>query len=133
VEEVERGSCVGMYAHKLACSSAYFDAGGTKIVSTSYDDLVRVWEVEPSTKASWLTGGPSTAEVPPTFSARHDNQTGRWVSVSLCYPLVSQPPAAFSFVHTYTHTHTYIHAGHEGPMVAQPAVPEPLHDWKHAP
>ncbi|PLW07338.1 hypothetical protein PCANC_25608 [Puccinia coronata f. sp. avenae] len=81
VEEVERGSCVGMYAHKLACSSAYFDAGGTKIVSTSYDDLVRVWEVEPSTKASWLTGGPSTAEVPPTFSARHDNQTGRWVSV----------------------------------------------------
>lgn len=35
-------SCVlAKYKHEKACTSAYFDSTGTKVVSTSYDDHVR--------------------------------------------------------------------------------------------
>lgn len=82
IGEVEKGSCVAQYAHGLACSSAYFNPAGNKILSTSYDDLVRIWEVEAGIRDSWL-GGQGNVDLTPTFQARHDNQTGRWVSVGL--------------------------------------------------
>ncbi|EFP82586.1 uncharacterized protein PGTG_08782 [Puccinia graminis f. sp. tritici CRL 75-36-700-3] len=79
--EVEKDSCLATYAHGLACSSAYFNPAGDKILSTSYDDLVRIWDFEPSARDSWLDSHPSDLDLPPSFQARHDNQTGRWVSV----------------------------------------------------
>jgi len=81
IAEVEVGSCLANYAHGLACSSAYFNPAGNKIVSTSYDDLVRIWEVEPGIRDSWLAGQLGNVDLAPAFQARHDNQTGRWVSV----------------------------------------------------
>lgn len=32
---------VARYAYEKACTSAYFDATGTRILSTSYDDTIR--------------------------------------------------------------------------------------------
>ncbi|POW19827.1 hypothetical protein PSHT_04209 [Puccinia striiformis] len=81
VEEVETGGCLGSYAHGLACSSAYFNPMGDEILSTSYDDLVRIWEIEPTKRDSWLSSPSPEIDLSPSFEARHDNQTGRWVSV----------------------------------------------------
>ncbi|POW00653.1 hypothetical protein PSHT_05583 [Puccinia striiformis] len=81
VEEVETGGCLGSYAHGLACSSAYFNPIGDKILSTSYDDLVRIWEIEPTKRDSWLSSPSPEIDLSPSIEARHDNQTGRWVSV----------------------------------------------------
>lgn len=35
------------YEHQKACSSAYFDSSGTKMISTSYDDYCRIWDIDP--------------------------------------------------------------------------------------
>ncbi|OAV88856.1 hypothetical protein PTTG_28900 [Puccinia triticina 1-1 BBBD Race 1] len=45
IGDVEQESCLASHAPGLACSSAYCSPTGDKILSTSYDDLVRVWEV----------------------------------------------------------------------------------------
>ncbi|WAR62634.1 hypothetical protein PtB15_15B221 [Puccinia triticina] len=81
IGEVESGSCLASYAHGLACSSAYFSPAGDRILSTSYDDLVRVWEIKPETRDAWLSSHPPDLDLAPAYQARHDNQTGRWVSV----------------------------------------------------
>lgn len=56
--------------HPRACQGAYFAPDGSgRIVSTSFDNTVRVWD---SSKGK---GG----EMEDTVVIKHDNQTGRWV------------------------------------------------------
>ncbi|KNE69135.1 hypothetical protein AMAG_13990 [Allomyces macrogynus ATCC 38327] len=57
------------YAHGYSCTAAYFRPNdGGAIVSTSYDDRVRIWR------------DPLTSLTSPTFSAMHNNKTGKWVT-----------------------------------------------------
>ncbi|KAJ3362125.1 hypothetical protein GGF31_001809 [Allomyces arbusculus] len=57
------------YAHGYSCTAAYFRPNdGNAIVSTSYDDRVRIWRDSLTSLAS------------PTFSAMHNNKTGKWVT-----------------------------------------------------
>ncbi len=56
--------------HPRACQGAYFAPDGSgRIVSTSFDDTVRVWDSRRG------KGG----EMEDTLIINHDNQTGRWV------------------------------------------------------
>lgn len=81
LSKVESTACLATYSHGLACSSAYFNHSGDKILSTSYDDLIRIWEFDRATRDSWISNHPSALDLKPSYQARHDNQTGRWVSV----------------------------------------------------
>ncbi|KAJ3349748.1 hypothetical protein GGF32_005299 [Allomyces javanicus] len=57
------------YSHGYSCTAAYFRPNdGNAIVSTSYDDRVRIWR------------DPLTSLASPTFSAMHNNKTGKWVT-----------------------------------------------------
>ena len=63
--------------HGLAVNSAYFSPGaGTALLTTSYDDYVRVFDV--SKLVSGETAGAS--DPPCVLAAPHGNQTGRWVT-----------------------------------------------------
>ncbi|KAH9814193.1 WD40-repeat-containing domain protein [Melampsora americana] len=73
---LESKACVVNYSHRLACSSAFFNPLGNKLLSTSYDDHLRVWDLDLSQSDTWADDG-----FEPSYKARHDNQTGRWVSV----------------------------------------------------
>ncbi|EGF99888.1 uncharacterized protein MELLADRAFT_112356 [Melampsora larici-populina 98AG31] len=73
---LESKACVVNYSHRLACSSAFFNPLGNKLLSTSYDDHLRVWDLDLSQSDTW-----AESDFEPTYKARHDNQTGRWVSV----------------------------------------------------
>ncbi|KAJ3698376.1 hypothetical protein LUZ61_002081 [Rhynchospora tenuis] len=52
-------------AHNRAVHSAYFSPTGNSIVSTSFDDTVRIWSYPQFENLSTI---------------RHNNQTGRWLS-----------------------------------------------------
>ncbi|CAH7683036.1 WD40-repeat-containing domain protein [Phakopsora pachyrhizi] len=86
VEEIERVASLSTYTHRLACSSAYFNHTGRKIVSTSYDDLIRVWDLNSETVESWEDSKPTKElselddTIDPAYYAVHDNKTGRWVT-----------------------------------------------------
>ena len=56
-------------AHGKSCQGAYFaPAGPVRVLTTSYDDTLRVW--------SGLGGGDKAQ----ALAVKHNNQTGRWVS-----------------------------------------------------
>ena len=56
--------------HPRACQGAYFAPDGSgRIVSTSFDDTIRVWE----------SRNGKAGELNDTVVIKHDNQTGRWV------------------------------------------------------
>ncbi|KAM0792212.1 hypothetical protein ACM66B_004908 [Microbotryomycetes sp. NB124-2] len=80
---------VATYPHKNACSSAYFDRTGTKILSTSYDNKLRVFEMDP-----WKLSTIQSKAFEPTCVMNHDCQVGRYVTVfkaqwSMCPTLPS--------------------------------------------
>lgn len=55
--------------HGKTCQSAYFaPAGETRLVTTSYDDMLRIWS------------GVGSAGECSALTIKHNNQTGRWVS-----------------------------------------------------
>ncbi|KZO95829.1 WD40 repeat-like protein [Calocera viscosa TUFC12733] len=71
------GLLKAQFEHKASASSAYWDPSGRKIVSTSYDDHVRVWE---------LLGDSLAREAPyqvfkPRRQISHNCQTGRWLTI----------------------------------------------------
>ncbi|KAI0082758.1 WD40 repeat-like protein [Panus rudis PR-1116 ss-1] len=77
-ETKEGKACLrGAWQHGQSVSAAYWDARGRGIVSTSYDDKLRLWDIIPQFQRS---------DAPfPTFrpikEIRHDCQTGRWVTI----------------------------------------------------
>ena len=52
--------------HKKSTQSAYWNPDGKRLLTTCYDDCVRVWN-------------PSVSSTKPEVSIRHNTQTGRWV------------------------------------------------------
>ncbi|KAG8896634.1 hypothetical protein FRB99_008791, partial [Tulasnella sp. 403] len=72
-----KGLLRGSYAHNQSVSSAYWDPSGRRIVSTSYDDHLRVWDVKP---ANLVFDAPLPIFNP--FVRRYHNcQTGKWLTI----------------------------------------------------
>ncbi|KAL5635734.1 hypothetical protein ACGC1H_004519 [Rhizoctonia solani] len=67
----------GEWAHRQSVSSAYWDISGRRIVSTSYDDTLRVWDVRPN---ALKQDGPLKS-FRPAAEIKHNCQTGRWVTI----------------------------------------------------
>ncbi|EIN07316.1 WD40 repeat-like protein [Punctularia strigosozonata HHB-11173 SS5] len=72
-----KGTLKGEWTHHKSVSSAYWDPAGRRIVSTSYDDTLRLWDISPSKLDAH---GPLSSSRPFT-QVQHNCQTGRWVSV----------------------------------------------------
>ncbi|GJN88393.1 hypothetical protein Rhopal_001359-T1 [Rhodotorula paludigena] len=77
--DVIEAAQLAQYESKYACSSAYFDPTGTRLASTSYDDRVRIWDVEPASKTPI---SPNTKkDYAPQNSIVHNCQVGRYTTV----------------------------------------------------
>ncbi|KAJ7219325.1 WD40-repeat-containing domain protein [Mycena pura] len=71
-------SCLrGEWRHDKSVSSAYWDPRGRYIVSTSYDDNLRLWDITPDKFAS-SAPFPSSR---PFGRIRHNCQTGKWLTI----------------------------------------------------
>ncbi|KAI0322216.1 WD40-repeat-containing domain protein [Amylostereum chailletii] len=65
------------FKHDKSVSSAYWDPSGRTIVSTSYDDTIRLWDVKPSS----LSKGAPFSSFKPFGRIRHNCQTGKWLTI----------------------------------------------------
>ncbi|KAJ7685238.1 WD40-repeat-containing domain protein [Mycena polygramma] len=72
-----KGCLRGEWRHDKSVSSAYWDPRGRSIVSTSYDDTLRLWDIE---HAKFESSAPFPSSRP--FSRiRHNCQTGKWLTI----------------------------------------------------
>ncbi|TFK42537.1 WD40-repeat-containing domain protein [Crucibulum laeve] len=71
-------SCLrGEFKHDKSASSAYWDPRGRQIVSTSYDDTIRLWDLDsPLFKSSG-----TFPSFKPFSRIRHNCQTGKWLTI----------------------------------------------------
>ncbi|GAA5929526.1 hypothetical protein JCM3775_002365 [Rhodotorula graminis] len=76
--DVREKALVTGFESKYACSSAYFDPTGTRLATTSYDDKIRLWEVEPKTAVQDLA---NVETFKPKQEILHNTQVGRYVTV----------------------------------------------------
>ncbi|EIW85143.1 WD40 repeat-like protein [Coniophora puteana RWD-64-598 SS2] len=72
-----QGFLRGEFGHGKSVSSAFWDPRGRSIVSTSYDDTIRLWELD-SAKLGSSTSFPSFT---PFCRIRHNCQTGKWLTI----------------------------------------------------
>ncbi|KAA1471117.1 WD40 repeat-like protein [Dentipellis sp. KUC8613] len=71
-------SCVrAEWPHGKSVSSAYWDPRGRSVVSTSYDDTIRLWDVSPKS----LARDAPFANFKPFSRIRHNCQTGKWLTI----------------------------------------------------
>ncbi|GJE95189.1 WD40 repeat domain-containing protein [Phanerochaete sordida] len=67
----------GEWRHGKSVTAGYWDPHGRRIVSTSYDDTIRIWDIKPEVMKK-------DAEFPsmrPTHQFHHNCQTGKWVTM----------------------------------------------------
>ncbi|EJD02328.1 WD40 repeat-like protein [Fomitiporia mediterranea MF3/22] len=67
---------LGEWRHNKSVSAAYWDPRGRSIVSTCYDDNLRIWDV-----GDELNRGGAFRSFKPFCNIKHDCQTGRWVTI----------------------------------------------------
>ncbi|QRW00614.1 DNA damage-binding protein CMR1 [Ceratobasidium sp. AG-Ba] len=67
----------GEWQHRQSVSSAFWDMSGRRIVSTSYDDTLRIWDIRPN---ALKADGPLKS-FRPAHEIKHNCQTGRWVTI----------------------------------------------------
>ena len=79
-------SLVGEHASRLSISHAAWSPGG-HLATSSYDDTIKIYSFPEC--STWKAG--ETAEVEPAHIVRHNNQTGRWVTI--LKPQWQQQPA----------------------------------------
>ncbi|KDQ60939.1 hypothetical protein JAAARDRAFT_173322 [Jaapia argillacea MUCL 33604] len=72
-----QGCLRGEWPHNKSVSSAYWDVRGRSIVSTSYDDTLRLWDVDPAT----LSRQSVIRTFKPFNKIRHNCQTGKWLTI----------------------------------------------------
>ncbi|GAA5983166.1 hypothetical protein JCM5350_007905 [Sporobolomyces pararoseus] len=77
------------YPFEKACSSSYFDPSGTRLLSTGYDDTLRVWDIDPYNIEQQVEQDP---EFNPTSAFAHNCQVGRFVTVLRAF-WAPQPPS----------------------------------------
>ncbi|GAA5904023.1 Cmr1p [Sporobolomyces salmoneus] len=94
--QVVEQAMVVAYPYEKACSSSYFDPSGTRLLSTGYDDLLRVWNIDPFQLEKQL-------EVDPTFEPAeiipHNCQVGRFVTVLRAFWSPLAPSIAPPHIH----------------------------------
>ncbi|KAF9520558.1 hypothetical protein BS47DRAFT_1387175 [Hydnum rufescens UP504] len=73
-----QGTILAEYEHGQSASSAYWDPSGTRIVSTSYDNKLRVWNL-----GSWPSYKNPTVrtDFSPSRQISHNCKSGKWVTV----------------------------------------------------
>ncbi|KAE9409689.1 WD40 repeat-like protein [Gymnopus androsaceus JB14] len=77
-ESKKGAACLrGEWRHDKSVSSAYWDPRGRSIVSTSYDNSIRLWDIKSSSFENSLPF-PSSR---PFCRLSHDCQTGKWLTV----------------------------------------------------
>ncbi|GAA6011581.1 hypothetical protein JCM11491_004695 [Sporobolomyces phaffii] len=76
--DVAAAAMIVAYPHEKACSSSYFDPSGTRLLSTSYDDTLRVWNIDPF-EVEKQVEAVETFEPSDIFT--HNCQVGRFVTV----------------------------------------------------
>lgn len=70
---------IGEHESRLSVSHASFSATGN-IATTSYDDTIKIYSYPDA--GSWKVGHELDSELmEPTTTIRHNNQTGRWVTI----------------------------------------------------
>ncbi|THU89524.1 WD40 repeat-like protein [Dendrothele bispora CBS 962.96] len=71
------GCLRGEWRHEKSASSAYWDPRGRSIVSTSYDDSIRLWDYP----SSVFKSDEPFPSVRPFQRIRHNCQTGKWLTI----------------------------------------------------
>lgn len=66
------------WQHGKSCSSAYWDPWGRRILTTSYDDNLRIFTIDP---ASLVDRHLHDHSFKPSRIVRHNCQTGRWLTI----------------------------------------------------
>lgn len=72
-----KGTFRGEYEHKKSASSAFWDPRGRQIVSTSYDDTLRLWDLDSQV---FKTQG-TFPGLKPFCRIEHNCQTGKWLTI----------------------------------------------------
>ncbi|KAG6866957.1 hypothetical protein C0991_003873 [Blastosporella zonata] len=72
-----KGCLRAEWHHNKSVSSAYWDPRGRSIVSTSYDDKLRLWEMS----SELFTSTDSFPSSRPFSQLTHDCQTGKWLTI----------------------------------------------------
>ncbi|KAG2078259.1 WD40 repeat-like protein [Suillus decipiens] len=72
-----KGTVRGMFQHGKSVSSAYWDPRGRSIVSTSYDDSIRLWDLD----VAKYNSSPAFPSFTPFRGIKHNCQTGKWVTI----------------------------------------------------
>ncbi|KAL9008656.1 MAG: hypothetical protein Q9173_006236 [Seirophora scorigena] len=130
--------CLGEHESRLSVSHAAFNSAG-QVATASYDDTVKVHTF--AGMGAWAAGRGvlSKQEMAPSAVVRHNNQTGRWVTIlrPQWHPRPSDAVHRFCignmnrFVDIYTADGTQLaQLGGEG-ITAVPAVAQfhPTRDW----
>ncbi|BEI90683.1 uncharacterized protein CcaverHIS019_0307530 [Cutaneotrichosporon cavernicola] len=74
-----KGLLRAAYQHGKSCSAAYWDPTGRRILTTSYDDKLRIWTLNPQ---SFILDQPlPVTQFKPSKSIIHNCQTGRWLTI----------------------------------------------------
>lgn len=74
-----KGLLRASFQHGKSCSAAYWDPFGRRILTTSYDDKLRIWTLNPQ---SFVLDMPLAAtHFKPSKIIPHDCQTGRWLTI----------------------------------------------------
>ncbi|KAK8118150.1 uncharacterized protein PG998_006431 [Apiospora kogelbergensis] len=77
--DARRPALLGEHTSRLSVSHAAWGRGG-RIATSSYDDTVKIYDM--SDAAKWKPGRDLDGDVmEPAHSVRHNNQTGRWVTI----------------------------------------------------
>lgn len=77
--DLRHPALVGEHASRLSVSHASWSSGG-HIATSSYDDTIKIYNFPDA--GSWKVGHDLTEkEMQPAHQVRHNNQTGRWVTI----------------------------------------------------
>ncbi|CZT14394.1 probable WD repeat-containing protein SNOG_03055 [Ramularia collo-cygni] len=73
--------CVGEHTSRLSVSHAAWNSAG-QIATASYDDTIKIHDFSSTLCSDWKPGKTLTEdEVSPSTVIKHNNQTGRWVTI----------------------------------------------------
>ncbi|KAI1863547.1 hypothetical protein JX265_008764 [Neoarthrinium moseri] len=133
--EMRHPSLLGEHTSRLSVSHASWSRSG-HIATSSYDDTVKIYDM--SEAAKWKPGHNIT-EMEPASTIRHNNQTGRWVTILKPQWQLSPADGIHKFAIANMNRFVDVYDG-EGKQLAQlegegitavPAVAElhPTHNW----
>ncbi|KAL5598316.1 hypothetical protein BROUX41_003625 [Berkeleyomyces rouxiae] len=79
-DDVEVPALLGSHSSRLSVSHAAWSAGG-HVATSSYDDTIKIYDFGQAC-GGWAPGKALDADaLEPTHVIRHNNQTGRWVTI----------------------------------------------------